>query len=66
MESVIRNFQQYGHFGISKIYSLMYRYFYARKLRAKIGLFIRSCDVSQKCQFPNRALSGNMHPILAE
>jgi hypothetical protein len=67
MESVIRNFhEQYGHFGVSKVYSLMYRYFYARKLRAKIGLFIRSCDVCQKCKFPNRALSGEMHPIVTE
>jgi hypothetical protein len=59
MESVIRNFQQYGHFGISKVYSL-------RELPAKIGLFIRSCEVCQKCKFPNRALSGEMHPIVAE
>jgi hypothetical protein len=67
MESVICNFlEQYGYFEISKVYSLMYRYFYARKLHAKIGLFIRSCEVCQKCKFPNRALSGEMHPMVAE
>jgi hypothetical protein len=39
---------------------------YARKLRVKIELFIRSYDVCQKCKFPNLALSGEMHPIVAE
>jgi hypothetical protein len=64
---VIRSFhEQYGQFGITKVYSLMNRHFFLRKMRARIERFIKSCDVCQRCKFPNRALVGEMHPIIAE
>jgi hypothetical protein len=67
VDDVIRIFhEQYGHFGITKIYSLMNRHFFFRRMRSRIERFVKSCDTCQKCKFPNRALSGEMHPIIAE
>jgi hypothetical protein len=64
---VIRSFhEQYGHFGITKVYSVMNRHFFLRKMRARIERFIKPCDVCQRCKFPNRALVGEMHSIIAE
>jgi hypothetical protein len=67
-EDVIRNFhEQYDHFGITKVYPLMNRHgFFLRKMLLRIEGFIKSCDVCQRCKFPNRTLLGEMHPILAE
>jgi hypothetical protein len=44
----------------------MNRHFFLRKMRARIERFIKSCDVCQRCKFPNRALVGEMHSIIAE
>jgi hypothetical protein len=67
VDDVIRFFhEQYGHFGITKIYSLMNRHFFFRRMRSRIERFVKSCDTCQKCKFPNRTLSGEMHPIIAE
>jgi hypothetical protein len=45
---VFRGFhEQYGHFGITKVYSLMNRHFFLRKMRARIERFIKSCDVQE-------------------
>jgi hypothetical protein len=67
VDDVIRIFhEQYGHFGITKIYSVMNRHFFFRRMRSRIERFVKSCDTCQKCKFPNRALSGEMHPIIAE
>jgi hypothetical protein len=66
-EDVIRSFhEQYVHLRISKVYSLMNRHFFLRKMRARIEGCIKSCDVCQRCKFPNRALVGEMHPIIAK
>jgi hypothetical protein len=35
-------------------------------MRARIERFIKPCDVCQRCKFPNRALVGEMHSIIAE
>jgi hypothetical protein len=44
----------------------MNRHFFFRRMRSRIERFVKSCDTCQKCKFPNRALSGEMHPIIAE
>jgi hypothetical protein len=67
VDDVIRIFhEQYGHFGITKIYSLMNRHFFFRRMLSRIERFVKSCDTCQNCKFPNRELSGEMHPIIPE
>lgn len=66
-ENLIRSVhEQYGHFGISKIYSVVKENFFTPKLRQQVRQIIRSCDICQKVKYPQRHLSGTMQPILAE
>ena len=67
IDDVIQTFhEQYGHFGISKVLSLIRRYFFFPKMRARIERVVKSCDLCQRSKFPNRALSGEMHSVIAE
>ena len=67
VDDVIQTFhEQYGHFGVSKIFSLIRRYFFFPKMRVRIERIVKSCDLCQKSKFPNRALSGEMHSVIAE
>lgn len=56
--------EQYGHFGISKIYSILKRNFYFPRMRRKVHHLIRACDVCQKSKYPPRHLLGTMNPII--
>ncbi|KAJ3617875.1 hypothetical protein MTP99_006962 [Tenebrio molitor] len=65
-EEVIQAFhEQYGHFGVSKIYSMVRRYFFFPNMRRRIERLVKSCDLCQKTKYPNRGLCGEMNAIIA-
>ncbi|KAF2889592.1 hypothetical protein ILUMI_16581 [Ignelater luminosus] len=57
--------EQFGHFGVSKLFLILKRLFYFRNMRRTIHRIVRSCDVCQKSKFPSRNLMGAIHPIVA-
>lgn len=57
--------EQYGHFGISKLHTVLKRNLYFRKMRKTIHHLIRACDTCQKSKYPSRKLIGTTHPIIA-
>jgi transposase InsO family protein len=65
-EEVIQAFhEQYGHFGVSKVYSMVRRYFFFPNMRRRIERLVKSCDLCQKTKYPNRGLCGEMNAIIA-
>jgi hypothetical protein len=65
-EEVIQAFhEQYGHFGVSKVYSMVRRYFFFQNMRRRIERLVKSCDLCQKTKYPNRGLCGEMNAIIA-
>jgi hypothetical protein len=65
-EEVIQAFnEQYGHFGVSKVYSMVRRCFFFQNMRRRIERLVKSCDLCQKTKYPNRGLCGEMNAIIA-
>ena len=53
IDDVIQSFhEQYGHFGISKIFFLIRRHFFFPKMRLRVERIVKSCDHCQTSKFP--------------
>jgi hypothetical protein len=66
-KEVIQAFhEQYGHFGVSMVYSIVRRYFFFPNMRRQIERLVKSCGLCQKTKYPNRGLCGEMNAIIGE
>lgn len=62
---ILETHEKYGHFGINKIFNILKKIVYFRKMRQKITLYISTCCICQKTKFDRFTLAGLMQPILS-
>lgn len=56
----------HGHFGTTKLFAILRNIIYIPKLRKYIVDICKSCDICQKCKYPQRYLSGELNPIVTK